>query len=94
MYPALNSGLAATLQMQVEVVNKFLRYFDERNIPGDAAIVPPIRLQRRYPVRQAGVVDRHHYKIHAVFEGACHLVVKWCKSALVLAGLLPVHPYL
>ena len=93
VYPTLDDGLAPALQMQVEVVDELFRHFDERNIAGQAAIIPPVRLQRWDAVGQAGVVDCHHDKIPALFEQAGHLAVEGSKSALVLADLLPIHPY-
>jgi hypothetical protein len=66
--------------MQVEIINELIRHFDERNISGNAAVVPPIRLQRRDAVGQADVVDRNHYKIRAIFEYAGHLRIERSKS--------------
>ncbi len=78
--------------MQVEIINEVLRHFDERNISGDAAVVPPIRLQRRDTVSQAGVVDCNHHKIRTIFEDAGHLGIERSKSTFVFADLLPIHP--
>src|SRR5271166_6411318 len=93
MYPTLDRGLAPTLQMQVEVVDELFRHFNKRNVAGKAAIIPPVRLPSWDAVGQASVVHCDHDKIPALFEQASHLAVEGSKSALVLADLLPIHPY-
>ena len=78
--------------MQVEFVDKLFRYFDERNIACEAALVPPISLQCRDTVRQARIIDYHDHDIRALLEQTGYFTVKGRKSSLVLADHLLIHP--
>src|ERR1700676_38 len=56
MYPAFNGVYARLAQVNVILVDKRLRYSDQRNPPCQPAIVPPVRLRRRRSIFMPRVI--------------------------------------
>ena len=71
--------------MEVVVVDELLRDFDEGDVSGEAAVVPPVGLEGGYAVGEAGVVDGDDDEVLAVFEDTSDLAIEGSESALVLA---------
>ncbi len=66
--------------------------FDEGDVAGEAAVVPPVGLQGGDAVGDAGVVDGEDDEVFAVLEDAGDLAVEGSEAAFVLADFFGVDP--
>src|SRR5271166_1681479 len=73
------------------VLNEDLRYFHQHHIPRKAAIVPPVKLQRRHGIGTACIVYFHNQEIVAISQQRSYFEVERCKPAFVLAQLFAIE---
>jgi len=89
---AFDGFVVGAAEVQVVVVDELCGDFDERDISGKAAVVPPVGLQGGDTVGDAGVVDGEDDEVFAVFEDAGDLAVEGSEAALVLADFFRINP--
>ena len=86
MHPALDRR-AAMIQMQVIVVNELLRHIHKRHIPGESAVVKPIRIHGGNAVSLPGIVYRNHREVLPGMQEFGDFAIEWSEAAFVLAYL-------
>ena len=89
---AFDEGVVGAAEVEVIVVDDVGWEFDEGDVAGEAAVVPPVGLQGGDAVGDAGVVDGEDDEVFAVFEDAGDLAVEGSEAAFVLANLFGVDP--
>jgi len=80
------------IQMQVIVVDEPFRHINERHIPGESAVVKPIRIHARNAVSLPGIVYRNYRKVLPCMQEFGDFTVKWSEAAFMLAYLASVDP--
>ncbi len=89
---AFDEVVVGAAEVEVIVVDELLREFDEGDVAGEAAVVPPVGLQGGDAVGDAGVVDGEDDEVFAVLEDAGDLAVEGSEAAFVLADFFGVDP--
>ena len=75
-------------EVKVVVVDELRGDFDEGDVTGEAAVVPPVGLKGGDAVGDAGVVDGEDDEVFAVVEDAGDVAVEGGEAAFVLADFL------
>ena len=78
--------------MEAVVVDELGGEFDEGDVAGEAAVVPPVGLEGGNAVGDASVVDGEDDEVFSVFEDAGEFTVEGGVAALVLADFFGVDP--
>jgi hypothetical protein len=78
--------------VEVIVVDELRGDFDERDVAGEAAVVPPIGLESRDAVGDASVIDGEDYEVFTVFDDAGDVAVERSEAAFVFADFFGVDP--
>ena len=91
MHVAFNLIAGAAFQLQGVIIDVALRHIDEVNLASEAAVVPPIGLQRRHRVSAAGVIYGDDDEIASRLQRCGHIAVEWSEAALVVAHMHVVH---
>jgi len=84
--------LVGAAEVKIIVVDELLRNFDEGDVAGEAAVVPPVSLEGGNAVGDACVIDGEDDEVFAVFEDAGDLAIEGREAALVLADFFGVNP--
>ena len=89
---AFDERVVGAAEVEVVVVDELGGDFDEGDVAGEAAVVPPVGLEGGDAVGDAGVVDGEDDEVLAVFEDAGDVAVKGGEAAFVLADFFGVDP--
>src|SRR5271168_5101876 len=84
-------GLAVgSAEVKVVIIDETVGNGDDGDVSGEAAVVPPIGLQRGDAVGDAGIVDGDDGEVTAGMEDAGDLAVEGREAAFVVADVLAV----
>ena len=92
MHVAFDEVVVGAAEVEVVVVDELRGDFDEGDVAGEAAVVPPVGLEGWDAVGDAGVVDGEDDEVFSVFEDAGDVAVEGSEAAFVLADFLGVDP--
>src|SRR5207248_8337227 len=79
-------------QVNVIVVDEFLRQGDERDVACEAAVIEPIDSDGGDAVHLAGRVHSNDDEVVARLQNSCDFAIKGSESAFVIADALLVDP--
>ena len=86
-------GLGISLdKLQIVIFKIYHRHLDQRDITGDATIVPPVEDKRGHILGTTLVVDLHDDDVFALDEQVADIIIEWCETANVVTSPLTVDP--
>src|SRR5208337_3965569 len=92
MHPAFDFISRSALEMKIEFINVAVWHFDKRDLAGQAAVVPPVRLQRGYAVREPGAVHGDDGEVISVSKGLRDFAIESGKTSFVFADRAAIDP--
>src|SRR5690242_4828722 len=73
MHPALDFRFGTALELESIIVDECFRHFNQRHVPRDAAVVPPIGLQCRHSIGEPSAVHGNDSEVTAVAQQTRYL---------------------
>src|SRR5271166_6579712 len=73
------------------VIDEGFRYFDQRHVSCETAIVPPVALDCRDVIQTALIVDGDDDEVSAISSRARDVAIEGGKTTLVIADVHIVH---
>ena len=79
-------------ELQVVILEIYLRHLDQTDIAGDATVVPPVEDERGHILGAALVVDLNDDHVFALDEQVADIIVERCETTNMVTSSLTVYP--